>query len=55
MRAKSEGRPDLNIFLWTTAPVADGAAVNWNGNKTLLANVFNKFFIKGKPVFSYGL
>ena len=53
--AKSEGRPDPNIFLWTAALVADAAAVNPNRNKTLLANVFNKCFIKGKKVFSNGL
>ena len=41
--AKSEGRPDPNIFFWTVALVADAAAVNPHGNKTLLANVFNAF------------
>ena len=35
--------------------VADAAAVNPNGIKTLLASVFSTFFIKGKSVFSNGL
>ena len=30
--------PDPNIFLWTAASVADAAAVNHNGTKTLLAD-----------------
>ena len=30
--------PDPNIFLWIAASVADTAAVNPNGIKTLLAN-----------------
>ena len=36
--ANSEWRPDLNIFLWIAASVADAFAVNPNGIKTLLAN-----------------
>ena len=37
--AKSEGcAPDLNIFLWIAASVADADAVSHNGIKTLLAN-----------------
>ena len=32
--AKSEGRLDLNIFLWIVASVADAAAVNPNVIKT---------------------
>ena len=49
---KYEGRPDP--FLWIAAFVADAATVNPNGIETLLANRFNIFFIKGKPVFSNG-
>ena len=45
---------DLNSFLWIAASITD-AARNLNGFKTLLANGFNTFFIKGNPVFSYGL
>ena len=45
---------DPNIFLWIAASVAD-TALNLNGIKTLLANGFSTFFIKGNPVFSYGL
>ena len=47
--------PDSNIFLWIPASVADAAAVNPNGIKTLLANGLSTFFIKGNPVFSNGL
>ena len=32
----------------------DGAAVNPNGIKTVLANSLSTFFIEGKPVFSNG-
>ena len=46
--------PDSNIFLWIPASVADAAAVNPNGIKTLLANGFNTFSIKGNPDFSNG-
>ena len=60
--AKFEGRcvrsgtlatpPDPNIFLWIAASVA--AAANPNDIKTLLANGWNTFPIKGNPVFSNG-
>ena len=43
--------PDPNIFLWIAASVADAAAVNPDGIKTLLANGLSTFLIKGKPVF----
>ena len=43
--------PDSNIFLWTAVSVADVAAVNSNGIKTLLANGLSTFLIKTKPVF----
>ena len=46
--------PDSKIFLWTTEFVADSAAVNSNGIKTLLANGLSTFPIKGNPVFSIG-
>ena len=46
--------PDPNIFLCITASVADGAVVNPNGNKTLLANGQSTFFIKNDPGFSNG-
>ena len=41
-------------FLWIAASVADCGGVNLDGIKTLLANGFSTFFIKGKPVFSHG-
>ena len=44
--------PDPNIFLWIAASVADVAAVNPNGIKTLLANGLSIFPIKGNPVFT---
>ena len=47
--------PDPKNFFWIAASVADAAAVNPNGIKTLLASVFSTFFIKGKSVFSNGL
>ena len=51
--AKSEGRvPDPKIFLGIAASVADAAAVNPNGIKTLLASGFNRFFIKGNPFYT---
>ena len=53
-KAKSEGRPGPNIFLWKAASVADAAAVNPNCIKTLLANGLKTFPIKGNPVFSNG-
>ena len=46
--------PRPNIFLWIVASVADAAAVNPNGIKTLLANDFSTFSIKGNPIFSNG-
>ena len=44
--------PDPKIFLCILASVADAAAVNPNGIKTLLANGLIAFFIRGNPVFS---
>ena len=38
--------------MWIAASVADPDAVDPNGIKTLLANVFCTFSIKGYPVFS---
>ena len=35
-------------------PSADAALVNPNGIKTLLANGYRKFFIKGRLVFKNG-
>ena len=46
--------PDANISLWITASVADAAAVNPNGIKTLSANSFSTFPIKVNLVFSNG-
>ena len=46
--------PDPKIFFWIAASVANAAAVNSNGFKTLLANGLSTFFIKGNPVFSNG-
>ena len=46
--------PDLNIFLRVAAFVADAAAVDPIGNKTLSANDLNIFPIKDNPVFSSG-
>ena len=45
--------PDPNIFLWIAASVADDAAVNPNGSKTLLADGLSTFSI-GNPVCSDG-
>ena len=47
----SEFLPDPKTFFRIVASVASAAAVNPNGIKTLLANGFSTFFIKGKPVF----
>ena len=44
--------PDPKIVLCITASAADGAAVNSNGIKTLLANGLTTYFINEKPVFS---
>ena len=52
--AKSEGQPDPNILLFIAASVADAAAVNPNGIRTILANVFSTFFNKGNQFFSNG-
>ena len=46
--------PDQNIFLRITVSVADTAAVNPNGIKTLLANGLSTVLIKGNPIFSNG-
>ena len=46
--------PYSNIFLWIVLSVADAAAVNSNGIKTLLANGLSTFPIKDKPIFSNG-
>ena len=46
--------PEPKIFFWIAASVADAAAVNANGIKTLSANGQSTFFIKGKPGFSNG-
>ena len=43
-----------NIFLWIAVSVANAAAVNPNGIKTLLASGVSTFLIKGNPVFSNG-
>ena len=43
----------IGKHFWTAASVAPAAAVNSN-IKTLLANGWNTFFIKGKPVFIDG-
>ena len=47
--------PDPRIFFLTAASVADAAAVNLNGTKTLLANGVSTFFINGKPAVINGL
>ena len=39
--------PDLKIFFWIAACIADAGAVNSNAIKILLANVLSTFFIKG--------
>ena len=45
----------MKILFWITASVADAAAVNPNGIKSLVAaNGLRIFFIKGKPVFGNG-
>ena len=46
----------LKFFIWIVAFVADAAAVNPNGIKTLLVNgLSTNGFIKGKLVFINGL
>ena len=47
--------PDPNISWWIAASVADTAAVNPNGIKTIFANGLNTFPIKGNARFSDGL
>ena len=47
--------PNSIIFLWIAAYVADDAAVNPNGIKTLLVSGLSTFLIKGGPVFSNSL
>ena len=42
-------KSDSNIFLWIALSVADNAAVDPNGIKTLLANGLSAFPIKGNP------
>ena len=44
--------PDRDIFLCIAASVPDGAAVNLNDIKTLIANGLSTFPIKGSPVLS---
>ena len=44
--------PNPNIFFLIAASVADVAAFNPEGTKTLLANGLSIFSIKGKPVLS---
>ena len=44
----------LVFFLCIPASVADAAAVNPKGIKTLLVNGLITFFIRGNPVFSNG-
>ena len=46
--------PHPKVFFSIVVSVADAAAVNNNGIKTLLANGLYTFFIKVKPVFSNG-
>ena len=46
--------PDPNFFLWIAVSVADAAAVNPYGIKTLLANGLSTFSITGHPVFNNG-
>ena len=43
------------IFFWIAASVADIAADNPNGDKTLLARGVSTFFTNGKPVVINGL
>ena len=48
------GIPDPKILLWVAASVADAAASNLKGTKTLLDNGWSMFFIKGNLDFSTG-
>ena len=52
LKAINVVHPDSNIFSWIAASVADAAAVNPDGIKTLLANGSNAFPIKGNEVFN---
>ena len=45
---------DPKNFFWIVTSVA-ATTINFNSIKTLLADGFNTFFIKGKPVFRNGL
>ena len=45
---------DLKMLFWITASVANAAAVNPTGVKTLLTNGFSTFLIKDKIFFSNG-
>ena len=47
--------PDTKLFFWIAASVADAAAVNTNGTKTLLTNGVSIFFINGEPTDVNGL
>ena len=44
----------MKILFWIAASVADAAAVNPNGIKSLVANGLRIFFIKDKPAFGNG-
>ena len=44
--------PDPKIFFCIQASAVDVAAVNHNGNKTLIANGLVTFFINGSPAFN---
>ena len=46
--------PDPNTFLWIAVSVADAAAVNSDGIKTLLASGLRIFIIESDQVFSNG-
>ena len=47
--------PDWKVFSWIATSVAEAAAVNPNGIKTLFANSVSTFFINGKPADINGL
>ena len=52
LRTKVDDLPDPEIFSCISASVADAAAVNPKGFKTLLVNGLITLFISGNPVFS---
>ena len=52
--ANIRGRTHPKMFLWIAPSVADPAAVNSNGIKTLLPYGFSTFFIKVNDIFSNG-